>query len=78
MNDVDRWILSRLAGLVAVSNKNFESYEFQIITTSLRQFWVQNFCDVYLVRFTILLSILIIKYLGVTLKKIVIVVLNLI
>lgn len=48
--NVDEWILSRLAGLVAVSNKSFESHEFHFITSALRQFWVQNFCDVYLVR----------------------------
>ncbi|XP_054720474.1 valine--tRNA ligase-like [Uloborus diversus] len=48
MNDVDRWILSRLAGLVAVSNSNFERHEFHLTAAAVRQFWVQNFCDVYL------------------------------
>ncbi|GFY70820.1 valine--tRNA ligase, mitochondrial [Trichonephila inaurata madagascariensis] len=46
--DISRWILSRLAGLVAVSNMHFEAYEFHLTTAAVRQFWVQNFCDVYI------------------------------
>ncbi|GBN35808.1 Valine--tRNA ligase, partial [Araneus ventricosus] len=47
-SDVDRWILSRLAGLVVVSNAHFEKYEFHLTANAVRQFWVQNFCDVYI------------------------------
>ncbi|GFT87988.1 valine--tRNA ligase, mitochondrial [Trichonephila clavipes] len=46
--DISRWILSRLAGLVAVSNMHFEAYEFHLTAAAVRQFWVQNFCDVYI------------------------------
>ncbi|KAF8787895.1 Valine--tRNA ligase like protein [Argiope bruennichi] len=47
-SDVDHWILSRLAGLVVVSNTHFETYEFHLVANAIRQFWVQNFCDVYI------------------------------
>ncbi|XP_015907219.1 valine--tRNA ligase [Parasteatoda tepidariorum] len=47
-SDIDRWILSRLAGLVYVANSNFESYNFHVVASAIRQFWVQGFCDVYI------------------------------
>ncbi|GFS72161.1 valine--tRNA ligase [Nephila pilipes] len=46
--DISRWILSRLAGLVAVSNVHFEAYEFHLTSAAVKQFWVQNFCDIYI------------------------------
>ncbi|XP_035216698.1 valine--tRNA ligase-like [Stegodyphus dumicola] len=45
---VDRWILSRLAGLVAVSNTHLEEFNFHLVAAAIRQFWVKNFCDIYL------------------------------
>ncbi|GIY82712.1 valine--tRNA ligase, mitochondrial [Caerostris extrusa] len=47
-NNMDRWILSRLARLVAVSNTHFEAFNFHLTADAVRKFWVQNFCDIYL------------------------------
>ena len=45
---VDRWIFSRLAGLVARVDKAFENFEFGEITRELYSFFWNEFCDWYI------------------------------
>lgn len=47
---MDRWILSRLAEAVKLSNHGFQTYDFPAVTTSQYSFWLYELCDVYLVR----------------------------
>ncbi|KAF1585217.1 UNVERIFIED_CONTAM: Valine--tRNA ligase, partial [Eudyptes robustus] len=44
----DLWILSRLASAVERSENGFKNYNFQDVTTALYNFWLYEFCDVYL------------------------------
>ncbi|XP_052873489.1 valine--tRNA ligase-like [Anopheles cruzii] len=46
--NIDRWILSRLAGCIEVSNRGFEKYEFALATNACYNFWLYDLCDVYL------------------------------
>lgn len=46
--NIDRWILSRLAGCIEVSNRGFEKYEFAQSTNACYNFWLYDLCDVYL------------------------------
>ncbi|GMR32510.1 hypothetical protein PMAYCL1PPCAC_02705, partial [Pristionchus mayeri] len=45
---IDRWILSRLSATVAACNNAFETYTFPQATTAMYDFWLYDFCDVYL------------------------------
>uniref|UniRef100_A0A1I7YCJ4 Valine--tRNA ligase n=1 Tax=Steinernema glaseri TaxID=37863 RepID=A0A1I7YCJ4_9BILA len=45
---LDQWILSRLSETVQKSNAGFEEYNFQQATTAIYNFWLYDFCDVYL------------------------------
>jgi valyl-tRNA synthetase len=45
---MDRWILSRLALCIDVSNKGFEQYEFAQAANACYNFWLYELCDVYL------------------------------
>ncbi len=45
---VDRWILSRLAGLVERVDKAFDAYEFAEVTRELYAFFWNEFCDWYI------------------------------
>lgn len=47
-SNIDRWILSRLANCIDVSNKGFEKYEFAQTTSACYEFWLYDLCDVYL------------------------------
>lgn len=47
-SNIDRWILSRLANCIDVSNKGFEKYEFAQTTSACYDFWLYDLCDVYL------------------------------
>ncbi|GFS07110.1 valine--tRNA ligase [Elysia marginata] len=47
-NPTDLWILSRLSHMVHSCEVNFQSYDLHLVTSSLQQFWYQEFCDVYL------------------------------
>ncbi|KAG8176947.1 hypothetical protein JTE90_013624 [Oedothorax gibbosus] len=47
-NLVDRWILSRLAGLVSECNDRFLIHNFHYSAAAYRSFWVHSFCDVYI------------------------------
>ena len=44
----DRWILSRLAGLVAKVDEGMDSYNFSVAGKALYQFFWGDFCDWYL------------------------------
>eukprot|EP00124_Ichthyophonus_hoferi_P000538 Ihof_evm16s20 gene=Ihof_evmTU16s20 len=45
---VDRWILSRLSSAVAAVNSSLTSYSFPNATQAIYNFWLYEFCDVYL------------------------------
>jgi valyl-tRNA synthetase len=44
----DRWILSRLGVTVCTVNKAFRDYNFPSIVQAIQDFWVGDFCDVYI------------------------------
>ncbi|KAI0227477.1 Valine--tRNA ligase [Lamellibrachia satsuma] len=44
----DRWILSRVAALVAECDDGFRSYNLNSVTQALYTFWWAELCDVYL------------------------------
>ncbi|KAK3731927.1 hypothetical protein RRG08_044987 [Elysia crispata] len=44
----DLWILNRLSHMVQACDAHFQSYDLHLVTSSLQQFWYQEFCDVYL------------------------------
>lgn len=46
---MDKWILSRLSNLVDLCHEGFVSYDLQFCTKALQNFWVGDFCDIYLV-----------------------------
>jgi len=45
---MDRWILSRLAAAVELTNSGFRDYNFPQATSALYSFWLYDLCDVYL------------------------------
>nr|CDP94338.1 BMA-VARS-2, isoform b [Brugia malayi] len=45
---LDRWILSRLSYAVESSNSGMSSYQFNRVTTTLYNFWLYEFCDIYI------------------------------
>ena len=47
--DMDRWILSRLGHAVSVVNDSLQTYMFPNVTQAIYNFWLYEFCDVYLV-----------------------------
>jgi len=47
-NNMDIWILSRLANTIQNCNKSFENYDFAAATTACYNFWLYDLCDVYL------------------------------
>ena len=44
---VDKWILSRLSFCVKEVESGYDSYNFQQTTTALFNFWMYEFCDIY-------------------------------
>jgi valyl-tRNA synthetase len=46
--EIDNWILSRLAFCVIQSNEGMEKYNFRQVTSSVYNFWLYEFCDIYL------------------------------
>ncbi|XP_054733519.1 valine--tRNA ligase [Anastrepha obliqua] len=44
----DRWILSRLADTLTTVAQSIDQYELHMATSVLKQFFYNNFCDVYL------------------------------
>ena len=49
VDEIDQWILSRLSHMVQSCDKNFGSYDLQLVTKALNSFWISDFCDIYLV-----------------------------
>ncbi|PAA55654.1 hypothetical protein BOX15_Mlig030791g2 [Macrostomum lignano] len=47
-SSLDQWILSRLTYTVRAIDKGLEAYDFQSATTACYNFWLYDFCDVYL------------------------------
>ncbi|XP_060535750.1 valine--tRNA ligase-like [Cylas formicarius] len=45
---MDRWILSRLSAMVRAVHAAFESRDFYVATTAIKQFLYYEFCDIYL------------------------------
>ncbi|XP_014784317.1 valine--tRNA ligase [Octopus bimaculoides] len=45
---IDKWILSVLTETTHYCDPKFRNYDLQLVTNSLRKFWIQNFCDIYL------------------------------
>ncbi|KAH7719353.1 Valyl-tRNA synthetase [Aphelenchoides avenae] len=45
---VDAWILSRLSHCVQLCHDGVQAYNFQQATTGIFNFWLYDFCDVYL------------------------------
>lgn len=48
VNQMDSWILSRLAAAIEACNQGFESYDFAAATSACYAFWLYDLCDVYL------------------------------
>ncbi|VDP86385.1 unnamed protein product [Echinostoma caproni] len=48
ISGTDRWILSRLANAVQRCYNGFEQFHFSMATTACYNFWLYEFCDVYL------------------------------
>ena len=48
LTQMDRWILSRLANAVELTNNGFRDYNFPQATSALYNFWLYDLCDVYL------------------------------
>lgn len=49
INSTQRWILSRLGDCVCKINNSLQNYDIYISTTKFRQFFYNEFCDIYLV-----------------------------
>jgi valyl-tRNA synthetase len=47
-SEMDKWILSRLMCTIEECGQGFELYNFSDITTACYNFWLYEFCDVYL------------------------------
>jgi valyl-tRNA synthetase len=43
----DKWILSRLENSIKTSNDAFKNFEFSVYTNACYNFWLFEFCDVY-------------------------------
>lgn len=56
LSGTDRWILGRLAHAVEECNAGFSTYHFPQATTACYNFWLYEFCDVYLVSVSCLCS----------------------
>ncbi|KAH8372584.1 hypothetical protein KR009_000143 [Drosophila setifemur] len=48
LNQIDAWILSRLAATIEACNQGFEDYDFAAATSACYAFWLYDLCDVYL------------------------------
>lgn len=47
---MNKWILSRLSGMVDSVNDGIRSYDFHVACKALKEFLYYDFCDVFLVR----------------------------
>jgi valyl-tRNA synthetase len=48
MSLIDKWILTKLNDCVKGINGFFDSYHYSEATECFKQFWTDNFCDIYL------------------------------
>lgn len=48
LNDVDKWIISRLKSTVSIVCEAMENYQFHIAVDALQQFYWHDFCDQYI------------------------------
>jgi len=44
----EQWILSRLNAAIRLTNEGFKKYDFAQATTAIYNFWLYEFCDVFL------------------------------
>ncbi|KAK3588285.1 hypothetical protein CHS0354_009300 [Potamilus streckersoni] len=44
---VDMWILSRLSHMIESCDQYFKSHDLHFVTKALRNFWIGEFCDMY-------------------------------
>lgn len=44
----DKWILNRLAVCAQATNEGFVTYDFNVATTAVYNFWLYDLCDYYL------------------------------
>lgn len=47
---MNKWILSRLSGMVDSVNDGIRSYDFHVACKALKEFLYYDLCDVFLVR----------------------------
>ncbi|XP_011180482.2 valine--tRNA ligase [Zeugodacus cucurbitae] len=47
-NNMDLWVLSRLATAIETCNSGFAQYDFAAATSACYSFWLYDLCDVYL------------------------------
>ncbi|XP_044269829.1 valine--tRNA ligase-like [Tribolium madens] len=45
---MDRWILSKLSGMVDVCQRGMHNHDFHLVTAAIKEFLYFQFCDVYL------------------------------
>ncbi|KAF0990771.1 hypothetical protein HZS_650 [Henneguya salminicola] len=45
---MDKWILSRLSYAEEICNTSFEKYDLSTATTAIYNFWLYDFCDIYI------------------------------
>lgn len=45
---LDKWIMSRLALCVKLTDSNIAAYTFEPATRAIYNFWLYEFCDIYL------------------------------
>ncbi|CAK9296141.1 unnamed protein product [Gordionus sp. m RMFG-2023] len=46
--DMDTWILQMLSECVEKCDKGFREYNFQLVTNALHNYWLYQFCDIYI------------------------------
>lgn len=46
----DKWIMSKLAGVVKIVDESLNENRFSIATREIKDFFLNDFCGVYLVR----------------------------
>lgn len=60
LDKMDKWILSRLSYMVDTVNANIQKYDFHVATSALKNYLYYEFCDTYLVRLFIFVSLLLV------------------
>lgn len=48
LNHADKWILSKLHNIIQSSNEALKNYEFGTFANNLYDFWLKEFCDIYI------------------------------